>query len=123
MIANTSPLLGGRFRALFFVFIAVGIFLTATAPPWLMAYLVSFASGGRLQLEQPQGSFWSGRAASVSYTPPDGSRQQFQNFYWDILASRLLQGKIAATVMLTDSRVNLDGAIEISLPGTKRGDG
>ncbi|MES2354168.1 MAG: type II secretion system protein N [Pseudomonadota bacterium] len=99
------------------LFVALVVFLAATAPAWLMASLVSSLSSGKVQLEQPEGDLWNGRAAFVNYTLPDGSQQRLQKLSWEMLATRLLRGQLAAHLTIADTRVNVDTIAGLGLNG------
>jgi len=115
MKSASSPRLKAYLPAL--VCLLVIVFLAATAPAWLMSSVIAFASKGKAQIETPEGSFWKGRAASLTIPLSNNSRQRFDSFSWDILFSRLLRGQLAAHIALMDNRVNANGITGVTVGG------
>ena len=106
-----------RLRYLLILFPVLIAFFVATAPAWLMASLVAYASDGRVQLEQPEGGFWKGHAAYINVAFPDNSRQRLENFSWDVLITHLARGQIASQLLLADKRANAKGVITFGSDG------
>ena len=91
--------------------LALCFFSVATAPAWVMARVVDYASRGRVGMDRTEGSFWQGKAAFVNYQFKDGSGRRLQNFSWELLPARLLRGEAAARVTLADSDGTLDAIV------------
>jgi general secretion pathway protein N len=91
------------------LFLALAFFFISSAPAWFMASLTSRLSHGVVQLEMTEGSFWKGKAAYLTYTYSDGSGKRMENFTWDVLPSRLLQGEVAARLTLADGGGTFQG--------------
>lgn len=88
--------------------LALAFFTISTAPAWLLASVAGHVSRGTVLLERPEGSFWKGKAAYVTYMFKDGSGRRLENFTWDVLPARLLRGEVAARVTLADSGGTVD---------------
>ena len=102
------PFLGAYIAVLM---LALGVFTIATAPAWVMASVVEYASQESMQMGRTEGSFWHGKAASINYRFKDGSGRRLQNFTWEVLPAHLLRGEMAARVTLADNDGTLDAIV------------
>ncbi len=67
------------------------------APAWLASDLLARQSQGRLQLEQPQGTIWSGRGRLVVQTPK-GSQALVEAMAWRVDPLALLAARLVLTL-------------------------
>lgn len=67
------------------------------APAWLAADLVARQSQGRLQLEKPEGTIWSGRGRLIIQTPK-GSQPLVEALAWRVDPLALLAARLALTL-------------------------
>lgn len=67
------------------------------APAWLAADLVARQSQGRLQLEKPEGTVWSGRGRLIIQTPK-GSQALVEALAWRVDPLALLAARLALTL-------------------------
>jgi len=88
-----------------------------TAPAWLMTRLVSTASNGNFEIENPVGSFWKGNATALNYINNKKTLQRFEKLSWEIVATQLFKGTIAFRIIITDHQLTADGIISAGLTG------
>lgn len=93
--------------------LALAVSIIVTAPAWCMASVVAYASQGRVEMDRTEGSFWTGKAAYITYQFKDGSGRRLENFTWDVLPIYLLRGELAARISLADSDCTLNAIIGV----------
>jgi general secretion pathway protein N len=98
----------------FAVLMVFATFALATAPAWLAASLVGAFSGGKVALEDTSGSLWTGRAATIIFTTPDGVTQRFENLSWQVSTPALVRAHAVVRVELSDPRLSAEAMVDAS---------
>ena len=100
------------------IFIGLLVFcLIWTAPAWLMTRLITSASNGSLEIENAEGSFWTGHAKALNYINNKKVIQRFENLSWKIMPSHLLKGDIAFRIIITDHQLTADTILSAGFSG------
>lgn len=82
-----------------------------------MTRLVSTASNGGLEVENPEGSFWKGNATALNYINNKKTFQRFEKLSWEIVPTQIFKGNIAFRIIITDHQLTADGIISAGLTG------
>lgn len=79
------------------------LFLAATAPASVAAWVLDRASRGTIFLEGAAGSFWNGRADAVVVSV-GAAKQRFNRLTWALNLSPLLRGELSFDLSIDDAK-------------------
>ncbi len=90
-------------------------FLIVTAPASLMEWVLPRLVNGRLEITQPEGGFWHGKAQQVMFKKNDGSQKQLGSLEWEILILPMFKMELATKVALEHGQNKSQGVVAKSL--------
>jgi hypothetical protein len=112
----------GWWRTAALALVAYAVFLVATAPASVLAWVLATATKGTVVLERPYGGLWRGDAAALVIVDRSGSAHRYEQLRWDWLGARLLAGEIALRLQLEDPKLHGSGSVALRADGVRVSD-
>ena len=87
------------------------LFLSVTAPAWLVMWALPKFAPFPITIQDSRGSLWHGEFNAVSATLPSGQNLQFDRLQWRLQPWRLLRAELAAALQISGAQLQGKGII------------